>query len=86
MNINMNSMKSPECYQFNVKELIDGSYKNISLNLTITYLENSAEVTTRVKEILALLRGGIVGQYESYLKQLQDSNKIVYQIQRVELD
>jgi len=61
MNINMNSMKSPEYYQFIVKELIDGSLKNVNLTLTINYFEISTEVTTRVKEICALLRGGNVG-------------------------
>jgi len=61
MNINMNSMKTPEYYQFIVKELIDGSLKNVNLTLTINYFEISTEVTTRVKEICALLRGGNVG-------------------------
>ena len=54
-------MKSPEYYQFNVKELMDGSLKNINLTLTINYYEISTEVTTRVKEICSLLRGGSVG-------------------------
>ena len=86
MNININGMKSPEYYQFNVKELMDGSLKNINLTLTINYYEISTEVTTRVKEICSLLRGGSVGQAESHLKQLQDSHKIGYQIQRSESD
>ena len=86
MNINMNGMKSPKYYQFNVKELMDGSLKNINLTLTINYYEISTEVTTRVKEICSLLRGGSVGQAESHLKQLQDSHKIGYQIQRSESD
>ena len=86
MNINMNGMKSPEYYQFIVKELMDGSLKNVNLTLTINYFEISTEVTTRVKEICSLLRGGNVGQAESHLKQLQDSHKIGYQIQRSECD
>lgn len=51
MNINMNGMKSPEYYQFIVKEMIDGSLKNMNLVLSINYFEMSTEVTTRVKEI-----------------------------------
>ena len=86
MNINMNGMKSPKYYQFNVKELMDGRLKNINLTLTINYYDISTEVTTRVKEICSLLRGGSVGQAESHLKQLQDSHKIGYQIQRSESD
>lgn len=61
MNINMNSMKSPEYYQFIVKELIDGSLKNVNLTLTINYFEISTEVSARVKEICALFRTGNVG-------------------------
>jgi hypothetical protein len=54
-------MKSPEYYQFIVKEMIEGILKNVNLTLTITYFEISTEVTTRVKEICSLLRGGNTG-------------------------
>ena len=59
--INMNSMESPEYYQFIVKELIDGSIKNVNLTLKINYFEISTEAITRFKEICSLLRCGNVG-------------------------
>ena len=66
----------------NIEKLQDGTSQQVNRSMTISPMEQSADVQSRIKEVCSLLNGGQNEQAFSKLGQLSDEGKVQFQISK----